>query len=191
VTRYSSDHKAKTHDAIVAATAQRLRTGGIEGVGVASIMAELGLTHGGFYAHFRSRDALLAAGINRLFDEAIDTVGRYETKYGKDEGLSRYADFYLSPRHRDDMTMGCPIPALAGETRRAAPAVRGAFDAGLSRLAERLGKLMPPNSKKEGGKKAALALLGEMAGTLSVSRAMGDARASNELLASKRKTVLA
>ncbi|HEV7689777.1 MAG TPA: TetR/AcrR family transcriptional regulator [Hyphomonadaceae bacterium] len=186
MTRYSSDHKAKTYDAIVAATAQRLRIGGIEGVGVASIMAELGLTHGGFYAHFKSRDALLAAALTRLFDDAVETVGRFEAKYGKEEGLSRYADFYLSPRHRDEMTSGCPIPALAGETRRAAIPVRNAFDAGLERLAERLGKLMP-----KGGKKAALALLGEMAGTLSVSRAIGDAKASNEFLAAKRKTVLA
>ena len=186
MTRYSSDHKAKTYEAIVAATAQRLRIGGIEGVGVASIMADLGLTHGGFYAHFKSRDALLAAALTRLFDDAVDTVGRFEEKYGRQEGLSRYADFYLSPKHRDDMTMGCPIPALSGETRRAAPPVRAAFDAGLERLTERLGKLMP-----KGGKKAALALLGEMSGTLSVSRAMGDAKASNEFLAAKRKTVLA
>lgn len=186
MTRYSSDHKAKTYDAIVGATAQRLRVGGIEGVGVASIMAELGLTHGGFYAHFKSRDALLAAAVTRLFDDAVDTVGRFEAKYGKEDGLARYADFYLSPRHRDEMTSGCPIPALAGETRRAASTVRGAFDAGLKRLAERLGKLMP-----KGGRKAALALLGEMAGTLSVSRAIGDAKASNEFLAAKRKTVLA
>jgi TetR/AcrR family transcriptional repressor of nem operon len=191
VTRYSTDHKAKTYDAIVSATAQRLRIGGIEGVGVASIMAELGLTHGGFYAHFKSRDALLAASLTRLFDDAVDTVGRFEAKYGKEDGLSRYADFYLSPKHRDEMTSGCPIPALAGETRRAAIPVRKAFDAGLERLAERLGKLMPSNSKRGGGKKAALALLGEMAGTLSVSRAIGDAKASNELLAAKRKTVLA
>jgi TetR/AcrR family transcriptional repressor of nem operon len=191
VSRYPADHKEKTREAILAATAQRLRMGGLEGVGVASIMAEAGLTHGGFYAHFKSRDALIAAALGKLFEDAVDTVGRFEAKYGKEVGLERYADFYLSPKHRDDMTMGCPIPALVGETRRAAPVVRKAFDAGLEQLAERLGKMMPPNSKKGGGRKAALALLGEMAGTLSVSRAIGDVKASNELLTAKRKTVLA
>jgi TetR/AcrR family transcriptional regulator, transcriptional repressor for nem operon len=191
VSRYPADHKEKTREAILVATAQRLRSGGLEGVNIAGIMSEAGLTHGGFYAHFKSRDALLAAGIGKLFEEAVDTVGRFEAKYGKEVGLERYADFYLSPRHRDDMSSGCPIPSLTGETRRAAPAVRKAFDEGLEALAERLGKMMPPNSRKGGGRKAALALLGEMAGTLSVSRAIGDVKSSNELLSTKRKTVLA
>ncbi|MDP3737014.1 MAG: TetR/AcrR family transcriptional regulator [Hyphomonadaceae bacterium] len=186
MTRYSAGHREKTREAIVEAAAERIRVGGFEGLGVASIMAEAGLTHGGFYAHFPSRDALLAAAITRLFDKAIDGLGRYEAKYGAEAGLERYVDFYLSPRHRDDITLGCPIPALAGEARRSADEVREAFDAGLDALAARLGKLMP-----RGGKKAAIALLGEMAGTLTVSRAMQDTKQSNELLAAKRKSVLA
>ena len=63
--RYSSDHKEKTHAAIIEAAAERIRSGGFDALGVASIMAEAGLTHGGFYAHFRSRDALLAAAVTR------------------------------------------------------------------------------------------------------------------------------
>jgi TetR/AcrR family transcriptional regulator, transcriptional repressor for nem operon len=186
VTRYSANHKAKTREAIIEAAAERIRTSGLEGLGVATIMAEAGLTHGGFYAHFASRDALLAAAIWRLFDKAIAGVDRYEAKYGAEDALERYVDFYLSPRHRDDVTIGCPIPALAGEARRSAEEVRQAFDAGLDRLAARLSKLMP-----KGGKKAAMALLAEMAGTLAISRAIGDAKQSNELLAAKRKSVLA
>ena len=186
MTRYSADHKEKTRAAIVEAAAERIRVGGFEGLGVASIMAEAGLTHGGFYAHFPSRDALLAAAITRLFEKAIDGLDRYEAKYGAEAGLERYVDFYLSPKHRDDITLGCPIPALAGEARRSADEVKEAFDAGLDALAARLGKLMP-----KGGKRAAIALLGEMAGALTVSRAMADAKQSNELLAAKRKSVLA
>ena len=186
MTRYPADHKEKTHEAIIEAAAERIRTNGLEGLGVAAIMAEAGLTHGGFYAHFASRDALLAAAIGRLFDKAISGVDRYEAKYGARAGLERYVDFYLSPRHRDDVTIGCPIPALAGEAWRSADEVRAAFDEGLDRLAARLGKLMP-----RGGKKAAMALLADMAGALAVSRSIGDARQSNELLAAKRKSVLA
>lgn len=181
--RYSTDHKEKTRAAIVDAAAERIRSGGFDALGVASIMAEAGLTHGGFYAHFRSRDELLAAAVTRLFEKACETVGRFEDKHGE-AGLERYVDFYLSPRHRDDVEHGCPIPSLTGEARRAAPVVREAFDAGLDRLAERLGRMIP-----KGGKKAALALFGEMAGVLSLSRAMGDARASGELLAAKRKAI--
>ena len=181
--RYSSDHKEKTHAAIVDAAAERIRAGGLDALGVASIMAEAGLTHGGFYAHFRSRDALLAEAVTRLFDKACETVGYFEARHGAD-ALEKYIDFYLSPRHRDDLDHGCPIPALSGEAQRAAPEVRAAFEAGLERLAERVGRLMP-----KGGKKQGLALLGEMAGVLAVSRTMGDARQSAELLAAKRKAI--
>jgi TetR/AcrR family transcriptional regulator, transcriptional repressor for nem operon len=186
VTRYSAGHREKTREAIIEAAAERIRAGGLEGLGVAAIMAEAGLTHGGFYAHFPSRDALLAAAIGRLFDKAIASLDRYEAKYGVRAGLERYVDFYLSPRHRDDAAIGCPIPALAGEARRSADEVRAAFDEGLDRLATRLSKLMP-----KGGKKQAIALLADMAGTLVISRAIGDVRQSNELLAAKRKNVLA
>lgn len=182
--RYSTDHKEKTRAAIVDAAAERIRSGGFDALGVASIMAEAGLTHGGFYAHFPSRDALLAAAVTRLFEKACETVGRFEEKHGE-AALDRYIDFYLSPRHRDDREHGCPIPALAGEALRAAPVVKAAYEAGLDRLAERLGRLMP-----KGGKCAGLALLGEMAGVLSVSRAIGDARQSSELLAAKRKAIV-
>lgn len=185
MTRYAPDHKQKTREAIVDAASSFIRRNGLSTLGVAAIMSDAGLTHGGFYAHFKSRDALLAAAVTRLFDVAVETVDYFESKYGA-AGLERYVDFYLSPRHRDDLSIGCPIPSLAAETRRAAPQVRAAFDAGLDRLADRLGELMP-----RGGRRAALALLGEMAGTLSVSRAIPDQKQSNDLLAAKRKEVLA
>jgi len=186
--RYSSDHKDKTRAAIVEAAAERIRSGGFDALAVARIMAEAGLTHGGFYAHFSSRDVLLAAAVSRLFEKACDTIGHFEEKYG-DAALDRYIDFYLSPRHRDDMDHGCPIPALSAEAQRAGPDVKAAFEAGLERLAERLARLMPSTDRKGAGKKAALALFGEMAGILNVARTMGDAKQSADLLAAKRKTI--
>lgn len=187
--RYSTDHKDKTHALIVDAAAERIRVGGFDALGVASIMAEAGLTHGGFYAHFPSRDALLAAAVTRLFEKACETVGRFEEKYGAEAGLEKYIDFYLSPRHRDDIEHGCPIPSLAGDAQRAAPQVKAAFEAGLDKLADRLGKMMPSTKAGSGGKKAALALYGEMVGVLSLSRTIGDTKQSGELLAAKRKTI--
>ncbi len=163
--------------------AERVRAGGFDALGVASIMAEAGLTHGGFYAHFRSRDALLAAAVTRLFDKACETVSYFESRHGAD-ALEKYVDFYLSPRHRDDRERGCPIPALSGDAQRAAPEVKAAYEAGLEKLAERVGELMP-----KGGRKQGLALLGEMAGVLGIARAVGDARQSGELLAAKRKAI--
>jgi TetR/AcrR family transcriptional repressor of nem operon len=185
VARYSPDHKQKTRARVVELAAARIRADGLAGLGVAGVMAEAGLTHGGFYAHFASREALLAAAVERLFDIAVETIDRFEARHGH-EALARYVDFYLSPRHRDDRETGCPIPALSGEMRNAAPAVKAAFDAGLDRLCVRLGALMP-----EGGRKAALALFGEMAGVLAVARTVIDPRRSNEMLATARKAVLA
>jgi TetR/AcrR family transcriptional repressor of nem operon len=186
--RYSPDHKERTHSAIVDAAAEKMRVGGLNAVGVAGIMAECGLTHGGFYAHFSSREALLIAAIERLFDKATDGISRFEEKYGE-AALSRYVDFYLSPRHRDDLSAGCPIPMLSGDVSRAGGDVKVAFDAGLDRLTERLGRLMSPAGSRSGNKKMALALLGEMAGVLGLSRAMSDVRQSSDLLASKRKAL--
>jgi TetR/AcrR family transcriptional repressor of nem operon len=182
--RYASDHKDKTRALVVEAAALRICGGGLDALGVASIMAEAGLTHGGFYAHFRSRDALMAAAVTRLFDKACDTLGRFEQKYGE-QALERYVDFYLSARHRDDVTAGCPIPALSAEARRAAPEVQAAFEAGLEKLADQVGRLIP-----KGGRRAGLALLGEMAGVLNVARTMGDLKQSADLLASKRKAIV-
>ena len=127
--RYAPDHKEKTRAAIVAATAERIRSGGLEGVGVASIMETCGLTHGGFYAHFRSRDALLAAAVEQMFATASEAVSRFEEKHGE-AALQRYADFYLSARHRDDAVGGCPVPVISAEVQRAAPEVKAAFEAG-------------------------------------------------------------
>jgi TetR/AcrR family transcriptional repressor of nem operon len=185
VARYSPDHKEKTRARVMELAAARIRADGLAGLGVAGIMAEAGLTHGGFYAHFPSREALLAAAVDRLFDIAVETIDRFEAKYGP-EALDRYVDFYLSPRHRDDRDAGCPIPALSGEMRNAPPAAKVAFDAGLERLCVRLGALMP-----DGGRKAALGLLSEMAGVLAVARIVVDPRRSNEMLSTARKAVLA
>jgi TetR/AcrR family transcriptional repressor of nem operon len=149
--RYAADHKAKTRALIVEATAERIAAGGFGAAGVASIMAEAGLTHGGFYAHFPSRDALLAAAVERLFARGVETLDRIEDKHGE-RALGRYLDFYLSARHRDDAAGGCPIPALAAEARHAAP-------------------------------------LAELAGVVTLARAIEDARISGELLAGKRKAL--
>ena len=147
--RYSTDHKEKTRAAIVDAAAERIRSGGIDALGVASIMAEAGLTHGGFYAHFPSRDALLAAAVTRLFEKACETVGRFEDKHGE-AGLERYVDFYLSPRHRDDIEHGCPIPSLAGEAQRAAPVVKAGVRCG-ARQSRRAAGADDPEGRQEGG----------------------------------------
>lgn len=182
--RYAEGRKEETRAKVVDLAAQRIRVDGFKGLSVAGVMAEAGLTHGGFYAHFPSRDALLVEAVRRMFEQAYGLVERTEKKYG-DQALEKYVEFYLSPRHRDDPSIGCPIPSLAGEVRNASEEVRRAFDEGLEALAEKLGRLTP-QAGRPAGRKAALALLGEMAGKLSVARSMFDEKRSNALLAEAR-----
>ncbi len=180
--RYSPDHKEKTRETLVDLAARRVCAEGFGGLSVAGLMAEAGLTHGGFYAHFASRDDLLAAATLRLFDRGCETLDRFAAKYGE-AGAGKYVDFYLSPRHRDETELGCPVPSLAGDVRHAAPQVKAAFDAGMAKLAARLGGMLG------GDARAGMELLGEMAGVLAVARTVRDGKRSNELLAAARKGV--
>jgi TetR/AcrR family transcriptional repressor of nem operon len=189
MSRYAADHKEKTRARVIDLAAQRIRAQGLGGLGVAGVMSEAGLTHGGFYAHFPSRDALLAEAVTRLFDIACEAVEHAEAKYGA-RALEKYADYYLSSRHRDGVDEGCPVPALSSEIRNAAPMVREAFEAGLVRLAETLGRITPLGGRP-GGRKAGLALLAEMSGALSLSRTIADPKRSNALLADVRSQLFA
>jgi TetR/AcrR family transcriptional repressor of nem operon len=189
MSRYTADHKEKTRARVIALAALRLRAEGLGGLGVAGVMAEAGLTHGGFYAHFPSRDALLAEAVTHLFDVACEAVERAVARHGA-KALERYADFYLSPRHRDDVSLGCPVPALSGEIRNASPVVREAFDAGLERLAETLGRITPQGGRPA-GRKAGMALLAEMSGALSLSRTIADPKRASALLTDVRAQLFA
>lgn len=184
--RYSAGHKEATREKLVELAARHIRMHGMASLGVASLMAEAGMTHGGFYAHFKSREALLAAAVERVFDQSVEALAYWPKKYGEG-ALSKYKDFYFSSRHRDDASAGCPVPSLAGEARLASPEVKAAFDAGLERLADAIAR-MTPEGETAAGRKAALCLLGEMAGVLALSRVV-DAKRSGEVLAAGRKAV--
>src|ERR1700760_2355384 len=125
--RYDEDHKQRTREKVLDAAARTIRAEGPDRVGVAAIMAEAGLTHGGFYAHFGSKDELVAAAIKRMFEEAGGR--RREAAEGRPpaEGLRDYIRFYLSRSHRDGRAAGCPLPALATDLPRLPEAAREVF----------------------------------------------------------------
>ena len=128
--RYAADHKEQTRKRVLTEAAKEIRTKGPDRIGVAGVMKRAGLTHGGFYAHFRSKDALVAAAIETMF-EGVRRRWAVETD-GKDAavGLASYIDFYLSPAHRDAVATGCPVAALATELHRLPAASRAAFATG-------------------------------------------------------------
>src|SRR5580692_10488260 len=124
--RYSREHKQETHAKIVKKAAVLLREKGAHGIGVADIMKEAGLTHGGFYAHFDSRESMLAEAADRAGAESVAVSTRVAATAPPDEALQALVRAYLSKEHVKNMELGCPIAALGSEMPRQAPEVRRA-----------------------------------------------------------------
>ena len=137
--RYSGDHKAKTRERVLREAAREIRAKGRENVAVAKVMERAGLTHGGFYAHFESKDAMIAEAVDSMF---LSARGRFdaieEANSDPRETLRIYLDFYLSQAHRDGRDRGCALPALSGDFARAEdPGQRARFGAGVEALTTR------------------------------------------------------
>jgi len=184
--RYDTEHKQKTRTKVLQAAAKAIRTDGPHRVAVAGVMADAGLTHGGFYAHFASKDELVAAAIEHMFDEARAHVQRETEGRGPSEGLAAYIDFYLSKKHRDARGAGCPIAALASDLPRLDDAAREQFAAGVQRLtgrlSEKLAVLGHANADTE-----AHSMVAELVGALSLARIEPNAKRSNAILIASRQ----
>src|SRR5277367_3357840 len=129
--RYDSEHKERTHARVLDEAAATIRAVGPDGIGVAGLMAKVGLTHGGFYAHFKSKDDLVAAAIGQMFEEGGERAQREIEGFAPATGLARYIDFYLSRQHRDARGGGCPLPYLSADAPRLDPASRAQFAKGV------------------------------------------------------------
>ena len=188
--RYSKDHKADTHARIVKNASIRLREKGPAGIGVAELMKESGLTHGGFYAHFESRDAL----IDEAFAHAMEGVARRWRRRADNapegKGLDAIVNAYLTVQHRDDVGNGCLLPALGAEIARADSKTRKAFTACLEDMVDVVaGEIqgLPPKAARQRG----MAIVAVMMGSLLLSRATGNSELSSDLLEAGRQSALA
>ena len=186
--RYTSDHKAKTREQLLKAAAREIRAKGPDGVAVAGIMAQVGLTHGGFYAHFKSKDALIEAALEEMFRAAKERSEPIIASADSREALRAYLDFYLSPAHRDGRDRGCPLPALSGDFARGDAAGRPRFSAGIETLFGRLESALGGLGVAEPTVEAA-SMLSEMVGAIALSRATGDRERSDMILANVRKAL--
>jgi len=187
--RYDSDHKSETRRRVLKEAAREIRAKGPGGVAVAGIMARAGLTHGGFYAHFESKEALIAAAIETMFESAANRFDVTAVDADPRAALRAYVDFYLSTQHRDAREHGCPLPALSGDLARLDPAARMRFGAGVARLSGRLAaalaKLGAPDPEAGGA-----AMLAELVGAVTLSRAVADPAQSDAILARARASVI-
>src|ERR1700710_2874681 len=132
--RYSREHKQETHARIVKKASVRLREKGAHGIGVADLMKDAGLTHGGFYAHFDSREALVIEAFAYAMDRSTDRWRQLAGQAAPGQGLSTIIESYLSPQHRDNPGAGCAVPALSAEIARESPKTRKAFASKLDQM---------------------------------------------------------
>jgi TetR/AcrR family transcriptional repressor of nem operon len=187
--RYSREHKLETHARIVRKASVRLREKGAHGVGVADLMKEAGLTHGGFYAHFDSREALVIEAFGYAMDRSTERWRRLAEQTPPEKRLATIVNSYLTPAHRDDPGHGCAVPTLGAEIARESPRTRKAFAGRLEQMVEMLADQIPDVSRKA-ARKQAMASLATMMGTLVLARVAGTGEFSDEILSAGRDAVL-
>ncbi|UYO47843.1 TetR/AcrR family transcriptional regulator [Rhodopseudomonas palustris] len=188
--RYSKEHKQETHDRIVRRASVKLREKGAHGIGVADLMKDAGLTHGGFYAHFASREALVIEAFSYAMDRSTERWRKLAEELPPEQRLAALVDGYLSANHRDDPGRGCAVPALGAEIARESPKTRKAFAAKLDDMIAMIAAQYvdaPPKTAR----KQAMATLATMMGTLVLARIAGSGELSDEILAAGREAALA
>jgi TetR/AcrR family transcriptional repressor of nem operon len=188
MTSQSGDKKAQTRLRVLNEAAAAIRAVGPEGIGVAALMAKAGLTHGGFYAHFKSKDDLVAQAISQMFEDSYELFLRRTANAEPKQALINYINMYVSPRHRDGPERGCPLPSLSGDLARMPAPARERFAAGLERLTgaiagllQKLGHVSP--------ERLADSVIAEMVGAVALARAISDDTASNRILERSREAI--
>jgi TetR/AcrR family transcriptional repressor of nem operon len=186
--RYDADQKERTHRQILAEAANAIRAKGPDRVGVAEVMGKLGLTHGGFYAHFASKDDLVAQAITFMFDQGYANFLRRTEGLEPRKALQAYVDWYLSKAHRDAPSRECPLASVSADLPRLPEAARIRYADGVERLVAGLAKLLKKLGH-ENPESLAFSALSEMAGSLALARAMSDPQRSDWVLHSACKLV--
>jgi TetR/AcrR family transcriptional repressor of nem operon len=188
--RYSREHKRETHARIVKKASVRLREKGAHGIGVADLMKEAGLTHGGFYAHFDSREALVIEAFAYAMDRSTERWRKMAEQTPPEKRLAAIVESYLTPIHRDDPGHGCAVPTLGAEIARESLKTRKAFSAKLEQMIDMMADQVADVPRKA-ARKQAMATLATMIGTLVLSRVAGSGEFSDEILGAGRDAVLA
>jgi len=187
--RYSREHKFETHERIVKRASVRLREKGAHGIGVADLMKDAGLTHGGFYAHFDSREALVIEAFAHAMDRSTERWRKVGETTPPEQRLATIVDSYLTPVHRDDPGHGCAVPTLGAEIARESPKTRRAFAAKLEQMIDAMADQIPDISRKA-ARKQATAAIATMMGTMVMARVAGTGEFSDEILAAGREAVV-
>jgi TetR/AcrR family transcriptional repressor of nem operon len=189
VARYSQQHKAQTQQRIVRRAAVLLRQKGLHGVGVADLMHDAGLTHGGFYAHFDSKEALIAAACREVLARTAARLRAAGDGVAPLQSRQAIVEAYLTRDHTDDPGRGCAIAALGTELAREAPAVRPALTEGLEGIFEVVAECVPSESAAQ-ARRESIATFATMVGTMLLARVAAHPRLSDEILDAGRTALL-
>jgi TetR/AcrR family transcriptional repressor of nem operon len=178
--------KEASHERIVQAAARAIRRSGYDGTGVADIMKEAGLTHGAFYAHFESREAMLAEAADRAGAESNAVGARVVAAAPAEQAFQALIEVYLSKEHLAGIETGCPVAALGSEMPRQAPEVRRAATRRIKEMIDLVAR-QSPDWGQAGAHERALVTVATMVGTLMLARAVDDAALSESLCSAALK----
>ncbi len=173
--------KEASHERIVSAAARAIRRSGYDGTGVADIMKEAGLTHGAFYAHFASREAMLAEAAGRACAESAAVVAEVVASVPSEEALTSMFRSYLSREHLKQVELGCPLAALGSETARQAPEVRRVTTRHIKEIIDLVAR-QSPDWGQPGAHERALVTVSTMVGALLLARMVDESDLSDSLL---------
>ena len=180
--RYSNTHKQETHERIVKTAAKSFRKHGINGIGVVPLMKETGLTHGGFYQHFKSKDSLIGEAIDAAFGQTLARLQRAADAAPTGQRRRAVIKEYVTADHRDNPSDGCAVAALGTETARLKPSLREHIDKHL----EPMLKMMMEDRKDAASRQQALRTCATAIGALMLARTVRSKELSDEILEAAR-----
>lgn len=175
---------------IAAPLSQRVDGRFVIAVGLPLFAFSLWLTHGGFYAHFKSKDELVAEAISHMFDDRYEAFRKCMDGVEPAQGLAAYVDRYLTVRHRDRPHKGCPLPSLSGDLARMLAAPRKRFEAGTRRLTDSIADVLRAMKHPHPDALAA-SVLSEMVGAMAIARVVSNNERSEQILKATRDSIKA
>jgi TetR/AcrR family transcriptional repressor of nem operon len=186
--RYVKGHGLQTRSRILEEASRGLRQASVDGMSVANLMKLAGLTHGGFYAHFESREALVIEAFASAMDRTISQWRNHMDGMPAEKRFDAFVEAYLRPAHRDDRSRGCVLPALGADIARSSQKARRAFARKLDEMIDVIAGLFPGETPEQ-ARQIAISALATMMGSLALARAVGDKRLSDDILGAGRQAL--
>jgi TetR/AcrR family transcriptional repressor of nem operon len=187
--RYRPEHKDEIHRKIVKDASRRVRTEGIAGAAVSAVMHDAGLTHGGFYKHFASKDDLLMESLSEAFQEIADRLAHVGEQSQPETAWKAIVKTYLSPEYCDHVEYGCPLAALAPELARADRAMKAQIFEELKKYRSRMLPFMP-GQRTADKERAFFSIFSTMVGATEIARMLPEPAMREKVLASARDLLL-